>query len=169
MNHSSVIREFTNLIEANQGIIFKVSRAYCTEKNCIDDLFQEILLQLWRSFLTYDKKRKFTTWMYQVALNTAISQYRKEKKINVDALEELNINISDDNDLETKDERATILYRAISKLNKVEKSIIILYMDDYSYDEISEIIGISVSNVGVKINRIKKKLKELLKELGYGL
>lgn len=107
--------------------------------------------------------------MYQVAFNTAISQYRKEKKIDVETLEELQINISDDNDSESKEERANILHKAINKLNKVEKSIIILYMDEHPYEEIAEIIGISVSNVGVKINRIKKKLKELLKELGYGL
>lgn len=107
--------------------------------------------------------------MYQVALNTAISQYRKEKKLDVDDLEELQINISDDNDVEIKEERANNLHRAINKLNKVEKSIIILCMDEYPYEEIAEIIGISVSNVGVKINRIKKRLKEILKDMGYGL
>jgi len=94
---------------------------------------------------------------------------QKRKKIDIDPLEELQINISDDNDFEIKEERANNLHKAINKLNKVEKSIIILYMDEYPYEEIAEIIGISVSNVGVKINRIKKKLKEILKEMGYGL
>lgn len=169
MNNPSIIREFTKLIEANQGIIFKVSGVYCGGRNCKDDLFQEILLQLWKSYPTYDKKRKFTTWMYQVALNTAISQYRKEKILDAETLEELQLNISSESDSSNKEERANNLHKAINKLNKVEKSIIILYMDEYPYEEIAEIIGISASNVGVKINRIKKKLKELLKELGYGL
>ena len=153
----------------NQGIIFKVSGMYCNNTACRDDLFQDILLQLWKSFPRYDKIRKFTTWMYQVALNTAISQYRKEKRNKIDVLEEINSNIKEDNEFDKKDERAQILHKAINKLNKAEKSIIILYMDDYPYEEISEIIGISVSNVGVKINRIKKKLQGILKELEYGL
>lgn len=169
MKDTSLKKEFTKLIEENQGIIFKVSRVYCSGKNCRDDLFQEILLQLWKSFPAYDKNRKFTTWMYQVALNTAISQYRKGKKIDAEVLKESHIELTDDSEVDNKGERAKSLHKAINRLNRVEKSIIILYMDEYPYDEIAEIIGISVSNVGVKINRIKKKLKELLKEMGYGL
>lgn len=169
MNKDSIIKEFIKLIEDNQGIIFKVSSMYCNGAVCRDDLFQDILLQLWKSFSTYDRKRKFTSWMYQIALNTAISQYRKEKRLEVEGLGNTHISISDDNDYGTKDERARILHKAINKLSKAEKSIIILYMDDYPYDEISGIVGISVSNVGVKINRIKKKLHGILIELGYGI
>ena len=169
MKETALIKEFAKLIEANQGIIFKVSRVYCNGENCRDDLFQEILLQLWKSFPSYDKSRKFTTWMYQVALNTAISQYRKDKKIDIEVLKEFHTEPADDDDIELKRERARSLHNAINKLSRIEKSIVILYMDEYPYEEIAEIIGISVSNVGVKINRIKKRLKELLKEMGYGL
>ena len=169
MDIDTIANEFTELIEENQGIIFKVSAMYCNDATCRKDLVQEILLQLWRSFPTYDKTRKYTTWMYRIALNTAISQWRKDVTKKEISTTELPVTVSDDDQVNEKSERVRILNIAINKLNKAEKSIIILYMDDYPYDEISEIIGISVSNVGVKINRIKKKLQNHLKELGYGL
>ena len=169
MEKKSQIQEFTELIEQNQGIIYKVSGMYCDDETCRKDLFQDILLQIWKSYPTYTGQSKFSSWMYRVALNTAISQFRKEKKNGKDVIREIPVNISENDSYKEKEERAEILHRAISKLSKAEKSIIILYMDDYPYEEISEIIGISISNVGVKINRIKKKLQVILKELGYGL
>ena len=169
MNREDHIQEFIEKIEKNQGIIFKVSRTYCTNHECRRDLFQEIVLQLWKSYPTYNKSLKFTSWMYRVALNTAISQLRKDKKRKETYFGDIPVNLIDDNLYNDKEERAEILHKAISKLNKGEKSIIILYMDNYSYAEISEIIGISITNVGVKINRIKAKLQRLLIELGYGL
>jgi RNA polymerase sigma-70 factor (ECF subfamily) len=169
LNKDTIKKEFTELIEENQGIIFKVSAMYCNDLTCRKDLVQEILLQLWRSFPSYNKTKKYTTWMYRIALNTAISQWRKDKSKKEVATDKLPITLTDDDIINEKSERARMLNIAINKLNKAEKSIIILYMDDYPYDEISEIIGISVSNVGVKINRIKKKLQYHLKELGYGL
>ena len=169
MERDTIANAFTDLIEENQGIIFKVSAMYCNDATCRKDLVQEILLQLWRSFPSYDKTRKYTTWMYRVALNTAISQWRKEISKKEISTEELPVTLSDDDLINEKNESVRLLNIAINKLTKAEKSIIILYMDDYPYDEISEITGISVSNVGVKINRIKKKLQNHLKELGYGL
>lgn len=157
-------------MEENQGIIFKVSRMYCNGQICREDLFQEILLQLWKSFPNFDRKRKFTTWMYRVALNTAISQFRKEKRDKLEYRDVLPDSLSSSfgNSYE-KTEEYKLVHLAISRLSKAEKALIIVYMDDYSYEEIAEIIGISVSNVGVKINRIKKKIKTYLKEAGYGL
>ena len=142
---------------------------YCTNEDCKKDLFQDILLQLWKSYPTYNGQSKFSSWMYRVALNTAISQFRKEKKGDINFIRELPVNIITDENFNEQQERSKILYEAIGKLNKGEKSIIILYMDDYPYEEIADIIGISVSNVGVKINRIKSKLQKFLKELEYGL
>jgi len=107
--------------------------------------------------------------MYRIALNTAISQYRKDSKVMVAPVDKIEVNIPDDEEKGMEDERAKILHRAIDRLSKAEKSVIILYMEDYPYEEISDIIGISVSNVGVKINRIKKKLHNTLKEMGYGV
>lgn len=168
MEKKKLKKDFTRLIEDNQNIIFKVSRMYCNNSVCREDLFQEILLQLWKSFPAYDKNRKYTTWMYRIALNTAISQFRKNKSI-IDFTDSYPETVPYQDNFDEKNEEAKLLFIAISKLNKAEKAIIMLYMDDCRYEEISEIMGISVSNVGVKINRIKKKLKEYLKDLGYGL
>jgi RNA polymerase sigma-70 factor (ECF subfamily) len=143
---------------------------YCNDKVCREDLFQEILLQLWKSFPHYDRKRKFTTWMYRIALNTAISQFRKESANKMEYTEILPETMVDNYRIAyEKLEEFKMLHLAIAKLSKAEKAITILYMDDYPYDEIAEIVGISVSNVGVKINRIKKKLKKYLNDAGYGL
>ena len=162
-------KEFTALIEENQGIIFKVSGMYCDNEACRKDLFQDILLQLWRSYPTYNHKSKFSSWMYRVALNTAISQFRKVTKSKIDLVQELPIIPTTEDSYSEKEEREKVLHTAINKLSKAEKTIIILYMDDYSYEEISDIIGISTTYVGVKINRIKPKLQKILEELEYGL
>ena len=160
---------FIKLIEKNQGIIFKVSKMYCDNETDQEDLFQDILIQLWNAFPSFKGKSKFSTWMYRVALNTAIARIRKEKKLeNEELTPEFKFDIPLSEDESDREDRIRLLHRAISKLNKAEKAIIMLYMDDYSYDEISEIAGISVSNVGVKIVRIKKKLQTFLNALGYG-
>lgn len=166
MDKTNLKPEFIRLIEENQGIIFKVSRMYCKNDYCREDLFQEILLQLWKSFPNYDCNRKFPTWMYRVALNTAISQFRSSQNEILIFKEKLKVDIKDE--ISDIKEDTKILYEAIGKLNKAEKSLILLYLDNLHYNEIAEITGISVSNVGVKINRIKSKLQKILKELGYG-
>lgn len=167
MEKKRLIKEFSRLIEDNQNIIFKVSRMYCNNEICREDLFQEILLQLWKAFPTYDRNRKYSTWMYRIALNTAISFFRKSKSEKIDFVENYLETAAYNDNSDEKNEDRKLLFIAISKLTKTERALIMLYMDDCSYNEISEIIGISTSNVGVKINRIKKKLKEYLKELSY--
>ena len=142
---------------------------YCDKEECRQDLFQDILVQLWQSFPTFNKQSKFSTWMYRVALNTAIAQFRKDKKNNENTLQEIPVNIPEEESCKEKEDRRELVQKAINKLSKAEKAIIILYMDDYTYEEISEIAGITLSNVGVKISRIKTKLEKILKELEYGL
>ncbi len=142
---------------------------YCDKEECRQDLFQDILVQLWQSFPTFNKQSKFSTWMYRVALNTAIAQFRKDKKNNEDTFPEIPVNIPEEESYKEKEDRRELVQRAINKLSKAEKAIIVLYMDDYTYEEISEIAGITLSNVGVKISRIKIKLEKILKELEYGL
>lgn len=162
-------KEFIDLIEKHQGIIYKVSKMYCDKEECQRDLFQDILVQLWQSYPTFNKKSKFSTWMYRVALNTAIAQFRKEKKNPEESTPDFPINIPEEESYKEKEDRRELVHKAIARLSKAEKAIIILYMDDYSYEEISEIAGISMTNVGVKINRIKTKLQKILKELEYGI
>lgn len=168
MNNNNLKDEFIALIEKHQGIIYKVSRMYCDKEECRQDLFQDILVQLWQSYPSFNRQSKFSTWMYRVALNTAIAQFRKSKNVNEDHVSEMSVDIPEEELYKEREERREIVHQAIHKLNKAEKAIIILYMDDYTYEEISEISGISVSNVGVKISRIKTKLQNILKELEYG-
>lgn len=168
MSNRNIREEFVSQVEKHQGIIFKVSSMYCDKEECRKDLFQDILTQLWQSYPTFNQKSKFSTWMYRVALNTAIAQFRKDKKNNEDCVPEIPVNIPEEETYKEKEARRELVQKAIGKLNNAEKAIIILYMDDYTYEEISEIAGITMSNVGVKINRIKTKLQKILKELEYG-
>jgi RNA polymerase sigma-70 factor (ECF subfamily) len=140
---------------------------YCDNEECRKDLFQDILLQLWKSYPKYNHGSKFSSWMYRVALNTAISQFRNAQKDTVDFFSQIPVDVYDETLLNEKEERSRMLYDAIGKLSMIEKSIIILYLDDYQYNDISEILGITVSNVGVLISRIKTKLQKILKEMGY--
>jgi len=168
LSNRNLREEFVSLIETHQGIIYKVSRMYCDKEVCRQDLFQDILVQLWQSYPSFNQQSKFSTWMYRVALNTAIAQFRKEKKNAEDSMPEMPINIPEEETYKDKEDRRGIVKKAINVLSKAEKAIIILYMDDYSYEEISEISGMTLSNVGVKISRIKIKLQKILKELEYG-
>jgi len=155
---------FTEDLEKNQNIIHKVCRAYTNSESAHKDLFQEITIQLWRAYPKFRGDSKFSTWMYRVALNTAISLYRKSKRQIVtseiyDNLSELEYKEYD----ETKDKQIAQLYAAIRKLSDIEKALCLLYLDDKPYKEISETLGITQVNARVKMNRAKIKLKELLK------
>ena len=156
-------KEFIELVNNNRALIFKVCNLYCEEPESRKDLFQEVVLQLWKSFPGFRKESSGSTWIYRVALNTAITNFRKESKkpggISI-TLSEMEIP-----DMPARDEKENTasLHLAISKLNEIEKAIILLYLDEKSYDEISEIIGITNSNVGARINRIKTKLGKLIK------
>lgn len=168
MSNKNLKEDFISQIEKHQGIIYKVSRMYCDKDECRQDLFQDILVQLWQSYPSFNNKSKFSTWLYRVALNTAIAQFKKNKKNNEDSMPEMPANLVEEETYKEKEDRRELVQKAISKLNKAEKAIIILYMDDYTYEEIADISGITMSNVGVKINRIKTKLQKILKELEYG-
>lgn len=155
-------KEFIELVNKNRALVYKVCHLYCRDDEQHKDLFQEIVLQLWKSFPYFNQQSAVSTWVYRVALNTAITNLRKQSR-NPDrrplAISQLEIpDIS-----WPPEDNTSILYQAIEKLNEVEKAIIMLYLDEKSYDEISEIIGISISNVGVRLNRIKTKLTNLIK------
>lgn len=152
---------FVQTINQNQGILHKVCRIYCHNKEDHNDLFQEIVLQLWKAFPSFRSEAKITTWMYRIALNTAISGLRK-KKVAITELEKISFQIEDKKEA-TIDEDLQQLYKAIEHLSDVEKSIVLLYLEDKPYDEIAEITGITANYVAVKMNRIKEKLRTLLK------
>ncbi|MDB5246768.1 MAG: polymerase subunit sigma-70 [Segetibacter sp.] len=157
-------KEFVGLINNNRVLIFKVCNLYCRNHESRKDLFQEVVLQLWKSYGGFRNESAKSTWIYRVALNTAISNFRKEsKKPEKQPLSLLEFEIPDMTGLTEDKENRSTLSVAIEQLSEIEKAIIMLYLDDKSYDEISEIIGISNSNVGVRLNRIKNKLSKLIK------
>ncbi len=156
-------KKFVKELEANQNIVHKICRAYTNNQDDHQDLFQEISIQLWKAYGKFRGDSKFSTWMYRVALNTAISLYRKSKRqIQTgelyDNLKELAYTEYDD----TTERQLASLYKAIYTLNDIEKALVLLYLEDKPYREISACLGISEVNARVKMNRTKTKLKKLL-------
>jgi len=156
-------KEFLQIIQKNQGIIHKVCNMYCDLEEDRNDLFQEIVAQLWKSFPSFRNESKFSTWMYRVALNTAITTFKKDKRRpDQDRLTYVNFQITEDRyDTETE-ENIRQMHRAVAQLTGIEKSIVLLYLENKKYEEIAEITGITQNYVRVKMNRIKKKLKKLM-------
>ena len=159
-------KEFSQLIKDNQGLIIKVSRLYTNSIEDEQDLFQEIVLQLWRSYDTFKGQSKISTWMYRVALNTAITLFRKKTKSpQTDELQDFHYKdfVEDD---EEKQQRISTLYKVIKMLPNVERAIVTMYLDDLPYKDIAENLGITEVNARVKMNRLKKTLKELMEKHG---
>ena len=164
MQKHEVEKQFEKDISENELLIYKVCRIYAYTDADRKDLFQEIVIQLWKAYPNFNRQAKFSTWLYRVALNTAITGLRKQKNFIIPyEPAALNTNISDDNYSKAEEERLQQLYTAIEKLNEVEKAIVMLYMEDRQYDEMEDILGISQGNLRVKMNRIKEKLRELTK------
>ncbi len=155
--------EFSERITENQGAIYKVCNVYANSREDREDLKQEIILQLWKSYPSFQGKSKFSTWMYRIAFNTAITNIRKSKRHPiVEALSGIEQSIPVREDIDYMDDDMNSLFKAIGKLKDVEKAIVTLYLEEKSYKEIGEIGGISEKNVSVKIVRLKDKLKKLI-------
>jgi RNA polymerase sigma-70 factor (ECF subfamily) len=156
-------RRFESLLREHRKLIFKVAAIYARGPEDRRDLAQEIATQLWRSFHRYDERRaKFSTWMYRVALNVAISQVRREpwtKANRFESLDERHLETIAGEPAATEDERLEALYAFIGRLDAPNRALILLYLEDRSYAEIADILGLSETNVGTKINRIKHKLR----------
>ena len=153
-------KAFSGLIEENQAVIHKITMVYENTWTNREDLFQEICLQLWKAYPNFREEAKFSTWMYRVALNTAISDVRKKKRLfSFESLRE-----SDHASLEPSEdhENTRHLYRAISKLNRIDKAVILLWLEEKNYEEIAAIIGTSKNNISVKLVRIKRKLEGMI-------
>ncbi len=159
----SLKEQFLELLESHQNIVHKVCRIYSRDQASHDDLFQEISIQLWQAYPKFRGESKFSTWMYRVALNTAITSYRKEKRqrqhLDIDDFSYALKSEPYDN---TMDQQMDALYNAIAQLNDIDKALVLLYVEDNSYFEISQTLGISEVNARVKMNRIKTKLKTLI-------
>ena len=167
-NYLSVMNTHTNkedllhLVQDNKGIIFKICNSYCHNKNDREDLAQEIVYQLWRSGKNFNPDHKFSTWMYRVALNVAISFYRKEKRSEPTlSLDEYLIDIEDTGGESAEmEDNINRLQQFINELKELDRALMILYLESKNYKEIGDILGISETNVATKISRIKEKLKQ---------
>ena len=154
-------KEFSRLISESQGIIHKVSRMYCDDEEHRKDLFQEILIQLWSSYPSFRGEAKFSTWMYRVAFNVAIQDFRKAKKTQqLFSQTEQFADISEAQRSNIQDEKLQLMYKAIAGLNKIEKAIVMLHLEGKTNEEIAEIVGITQNYVRVKMTRIKVKLSK---------
>lgn len=153
-------KKFIDVFKGNQRIVHKICRIYTNNSEDHEDLFQEITIQLWKSYATFRGESKFSTWMYRVALNTAITLFKKPKK---EQFQQVEINVSS---LSIKDEsyqndefKVKQMYQHIYTLTDIEKALIMMYLDNKSYREIGEILGITEGNARVKMNRAKNNLK----------
>lgn len=156
--------EFVTLVQEHQNLIHKICRLYTNSDAEHKDLFQEITIQLWKAYPKFRGDAKFSTWMYRVGINTAISLYRKSKsRIQSFSFDDVSYKIPQNEAYDdTQDQQLKSIYAALNHLNDIDKAVIFLYLEDKNYKEISEAIGISEVNARVKMNRIKKKLKTQL-------
>ncbi|PTT27011.1 RNA polymerase subunit sigma-70 [Chryseobacterium sp. HMWF028] len=163
---TSLEQEFISQIEQHKGILFKISKMYMTEKDDRDDLFQEITYQLWKAFPGFRGESEFSTWLYRIALNTAIIFLKSEKRRSFIANGDFSnqIIVQEDYDYR-KEERLTEMYKAIHLLNPIDKAFIFYYLEDFSGKQIAEQMGISEVNARVKMNRAKNKLKDILSQI----
>jgi len=156
-------KNFLNDFEKNQNIVHKICRIYTTNQDQHNDLFQEITIQIWKNYAKFRGESKFSTWMYRVSLNTAISLYRKSSRsIKTQDFNDVSFKIKSVDYDDTKDEQLKALYKGIRELNDIEKALIFLYLEDKPYKEIAKTLGISEVNARVKMNRTKDKLKKIL-------
>lgn len=160
---SSLEKEFLEKIEKHKGVIFKISKMYMDNFDDQKDLFQEITFQVWKAYPTFEGQSQFSTWLYRVALNTAIIFLKSEKKRSFIKNEEVeNFKIVADDYEDDQAKKLAKMYKGIQQLNEIDKALIFYYLQDYSGKEIAENMGITEVNARVKLNRAKEKLKQLI-------
>jgi len=154
---------FVTNLEQNQNIVHKVCRIYTSDTDSHNDLFQEITIQLWKAYPKFRGDAKFSTWMYRVALNTAITLYRRSKRsLNTTDIDAIDFKIKAEEYDDEEEQQLKLMYAAVKQLNDIEKALVFLYLEDKSYREIAETMGISEVNARVKMNRVKTKLRKIL-------
>lgn len=149
---------FTQLVRENKSTIYTVCYMFSNDEDEVNDLFQDTLVNMWKGFGSFRGESKSSTWIYKVALNTCISAERKKKTKHEERLS-MNINLYEDQDTESM--QVQQLHQLINKLGLVDRALVLMWLENMSYDEIGNILGISAKNVGVKLVRIKEKLKNL--------
>jgi RNA polymerase sigma factor (sigma-70 family) len=163
MTNKPLNEQFIQQINQNIGIAHKVSGVYFLDVSDREDVFQEMMFQLWKSYEQFDGRSKFSTWMYRVCLNTALTYHRKNKSKKNESLSLKHLEIPEHSN-HHQEENVKMLFQAIATLHPLNKAITLLYLDDLSYEEIANITGLTKSNVSVRLVRIKKELEIQLKK-----
>jgi RNA polymerase sigma factor (sigma-70 family) len=153
---------FQTLVDEHKKILYKVCNSYCRDRDARDDLAQEIIIQLWRSFDRFDERYRFSTWMYRIALNVAISFYRRENTRTRYLISDEEHLLEAIDEKENQPDDIRLLYEFIEGLDPLNKALALLYLDGNNYQEIADVLGISETNAATKINRLKNKLKQEL-------
>ncbi len=155
--------KFISEFEKNQNIIHKVCRIYTSNRTDHNDLFQEITIQLWKAYPKFRGDAKFSTWMYRIGLNTAITLFRKSKRqVQTQDFDSVLYKIASTDYDDTEEQQLKLMYEAIHQLSDIDKALVFMYLEDKNYEEISETLGLSQVNARVKMNRIKTRLKKIL-------
>jgi RNA polymerase sigma-70 factor, ECF subfamily len=153
---------FQTLVDEHKKILYKVCNSYCRDRDARDDLAQEIIIQLWRSFDRFNERYRFSTWMYRIALNVAISFYRRENTRTRYLISDEEHLLEAIDEKENQPDDIRLLYEFIEGLDPLNKALALLYLDGNNYQEIADVLGISETNAATKINRLKNKLKQEL-------
>jgi|SRR5690606_3631478 RNA polymerase sigma factor (sigma-70 family) len=161
-------KEFLRLLQQHKNVLYKISRMYMDTDEDREDLVQEITFQLWKTYESFEGKSKFSTWMYRIALNTALTFFKKEKRKidNTPILEGMD-KVDEDFSAQHREEQLAYFYNAVQELNKVEKALIFLFLEGQTHRDIATNLGISEVNARVKLNRTKEKLQQIIKNNGY--
>lgn len=157
---TAVDTDFVDLLEQHRGILYKVTNAYCRDHDDRQDLAQEITLQLWRSYSRFDRRLRFSTWMYRIAMNVAISRYRagRTRIRETQPLDDLS-EVASEHERADAGDNTRVLYAAIRELDELNRALIVLFLDGYSHDEIGTILGLTPTNVATRLNRIKEQFR----------
>lgn len=159
MTDNQINERFISLLERNIGIILKISKAYTSTAQDCEDLFHDIAFEMWKAFPDFKGISKISTWIYRIALNTAMNYKRNTKRNKVFLQSAIEFNVPEAANETDENPLMEILYECIAELDEFNKAIIILYLDGYKHEEIAKITGISKTNVGTRILRIKEELK----------
>lgn len=159
-------QEFLEKIESHKGMIFKVSKMYVDHQEDREDLYQEIVFQLWKSYQKFEGKSQFSTWLYRVSLNTALTFLKSEKRKPDNAFLHENLDVAEELQ-DDKEVQLQLFYKAVHELNPIEKALIFLFLEGQSHKEIATNLGITEVNARVKLNRTKEKLQQIIKNYGY--
>lgn len=160
-------QDFLQKIEQHKGVIYKVARMYMSDPDDQNDLFQEIVLQLWKSYESFRGGSQFSTWMYRVAINTAMVFFKKETKRKSNYTAAVTDEIAAEEYNPVKETQLSYFYEAVQDLNVVEKALIFLFLEGQSHKDIAANLGLTEVNTRVKLTRTKEKLQEIIKAKGY--